>query len=104
MTDGQAGVEVADAGALPATVRVIEVPAVSEARDALLQAIGREAEHVADKSAGQAAAALEQLARAYALVISGATPGSSVPGTSVGLVPVQTRAEFPISLIMGSEG
>ncbi|MFE2864910.1 hypothetical protein [Embleya sp. NPDC059259] len=42
--------------------------AAAEARDRLLRAIGREAQHVADTSAGEASTALAELARAYALV------------------------------------
>ncbi|MFF4104366.1 hypothetical protein [Streptomyces sp. NPDC001903] len=41
--------------------------AVTNARDALLAAIGQEAQLVKEKSAGQASAALVELARAYAL-------------------------------------
>ncbi|MFF2902695.1 hypothetical protein [Streptomyces sp. NPDC057966] len=44
-----------------------EVPAAAAARDKLLAAIGAEAQRVAEKSAGEASAALVQLARAYAL-------------------------------------
>lgn len=47
---------------------VTEQPAVADSRDILVQAIGAEAQHVADTFPGQVAAALEQLARAYALV------------------------------------
>ncbi|WP_327251467.1 hypothetical protein [Streptomyces sp. NBC_01244] len=49
-------------------VQVVQPPAETEARDALLRAISQEAQYVAEKSAGQAAAALVELARAYALV------------------------------------
>ncbi|MFE7267961.1 hypothetical protein ACFU9B_39135 [Streptomyces sp. NPDC057592] len=44
-----------------------EVPAAADARDKLLAAIGAEAQRVAEKSAGEASAALVQLAHAYAL-------------------------------------
>ncbi|MGW8782587.1 hypothetical protein ACWGNM_31615 [Streptomyces sp. NPDC055796] len=55
---------------IPAEITVTEVPAETEARDALLAAIGREAQIVADKSAGQASAALGELGRAYAVTTS----------------------------------
>ncbi|MFF4104353.1 hypothetical protein [Streptomyces sp. NPDC001903] len=59
---------------IPAAVTVTEVPAAADARDALLRAIGAEAQLVVEKSAGQAASALVELARAYALVASPAVP------------------------------
>lgn len=58
---------------IPATIRVIELPSAMDARDKLLAAIGQEAQHVADKYAGQASAALGELARAYAVVAAGPT-------------------------------
>ncbi|MEZ7129053.1 hypothetical protein ACBR40_27295 [Nonomuraea sp. AD125B] len=58
---------------IPAVIKVREVPAAAEAREKLLQAIAAEAQAVTAKSPGQASAALEELARAYALVTSGAT-------------------------------
>ncbi|MFE2870952.1 hypothetical protein [Embleya sp. NPDC059259] len=65
---------------IPATVTVVtEVPAASDARDALLRAIGAEAQLVAEKSAGQASTALVELAHAYALVIAGAPTGEAGP-------------------------
>ncbi|MFI6984153.1 hypothetical protein ACIBSV_36900 [Embleya sp. NPDC050154] len=46
-----------------------ELPtAATEARDQLLRAIGREAEHLAATQPGQASAPLAELARAYAQV------------------------------------
>ncbi|MFF3129858.1 hypothetical protein ACFVRD_48700 [Streptomyces sp. NPDC057908] len=53
-------------GPLPITVPP-ETPAAADARDKLLEAIGREAQFVAENSAGRASATLEQLARAYAI-------------------------------------
>ncbi|MFD9593717.1 hypothetical protein ACFWA9_13305 [Kitasatospora sp. NPDC059973] len=53
---------------IPAVIQVQASPAATEARDALLAAIGAEAQLVVEKSAGQASAALVELARAYALV------------------------------------
>ncbi|MFE2864909.1 hypothetical protein [Embleya sp. NPDC059259] len=50
-----------------------EPAAATEARDRLLRAIGREAEHVADTQPGQASKALAELAHAYALVAAHAT-------------------------------
>ncbi|MEV8349080.1 hypothetical protein ACFVTT_15510 [Streptomyces niveus] len=67
---------------IPATISVTEVPAAADARNKLLAAIGAEAQHVADKSAGQAATALEALARAYALVTSGTAAVAPVAGRS----------------------
>ncbi|GGU67152.1 hypothetical protein [Streptomyces lavendofoliae] len=66
---------VADEGIqqIPASISASRTPAASEARDALLQAIAAEAQLVADKSAGHASTALEQLARAYALVAADPT-------------------------------
>ncbi|MCM6776733.1 hypothetical protein NDR87_22375 [Nocardia sp. CDC159] len=45
-------------------------PAAAAARERLLQAIGREADAVADLQPGNAAGALAELARAYALITS----------------------------------
>ncbi|MGW8782591.1 hypothetical protein ACWGNM_31635 [Streptomyces sp. NPDC055796] len=42
---------------IPATITVTDVPAAADARGALLRAIGREAEHVEERFAGQASAA-----------------------------------------------
>jgi hypothetical protein len=81
MSDEQATPEVTDMGTIPATVTVTENPATTDTRDALLKAIGQEAQYVADKSAGQASAALEQLARAYVLVTAGT---ASETATSAG--------------------
>ncbi|MGQ4417906.1 hypothetical protein ACN6LA_004331 [Streptomyces sp. SAS_269] len=73
-----------------AVLKVREVPAAIEARDALLTAITRETAAVVDKEPGAAAAALLQLAQAYAALST-----SSVPLTSDGasaMTPVQGRA------------
>ncbi|MGG8410568.1 hypothetical protein ACM614_30460 [Streptomyces sp. 12297] len=64
---------------IPAVIQVVQPPAVTDARDALLAAIGKEAQQLADQSAGQASGALVELARAYALVALGA---SAVAGTT----------------------
>ncbi|MFI5780328.1 hypothetical protein [Nocardia sp. NPDC051570] len=83
MSDEQAAPEATDLGEIPSTITVSETPAATDARDMLLQAIGQEARHIAEKSAGQASTALEVLARAYALVVSSpvtvALPGTSTP-------------------------
>ncbi|MFD9523383.1 hypothetical protein [Streptomyces sp. NPDC059979] len=71
---------------IPAVVQIQESPAAAEARDKLLAAIGAEAQHVAEKSPGQASTALEQLARAYALI--------ATPPTSPGVLPVTTRSSL----------
>ncbi|MFG2895189.1 hypothetical protein [Streptomyces sp. NPDC048248] len=68
---------------LPLVVQV-QPPAVADARDALLRAIGQEAQHVADKYAGQASQALGELARAYALVLfDPGTAATDQPGVAV---------------------
>ncbi|MEU6012544.1 hypothetical protein ABZ826_00360 [Streptomyces sp. NPDC047515] len=58
---------------IPAVIRLREVPAAAEARESLLQAIAAEARAVTAKHPGQASGALEELARAYALVTTGVT-------------------------------
>jgi hypothetical protein len=76
---------------------VINIPAAVEARDNLLQAIAREAQHVANRGTGQASTVLVELARAYALVTTGATEAGEVPPPV--LVPqaqVSSRAEWGI--------
>ncbi|WP_406187881.1 hypothetical protein [Streptomyces sp. NBC_01006] len=64
---------------IPIVMSVTELPAVADARDALLRAIGQEAQNATDKFPGQASKALEELARAYALVTTDTT---SVAGTT----------------------
>ncbi|MGW7099680.1 hypothetical protein [Streptomyces sp. NPDC054838] len=64
---------------VPLVIPVKVVPAAAEARDALLQAIGKEAEHLAERSQGQASKALEELARAYALVMCDPTTATAGP-------------------------
>ncbi|MFD9593713.1 hypothetical protein ACFWA9_13280 [Kitasatospora sp. NPDC059973] len=62
-------------------VQVTESPAAAEARDKLLAAIGREAEHVPAANPGQASSALVELARAYVLVTGGSAADDDVkPG------------------------
>ncbi|MFJ7148910.1 hypothetical protein ACIQVT_11990 [Streptomyces sp. NPDC100445] len=56
---------------IPTVISVTEVPAATDTRDILLQAIGAEARIVADKLPGQASKALADLAHAYALVTAG---------------------------------
>lgn len=73
-----------------AVVKVREVPAAIEAREALLTAIAQEARTVVDKQPGGGAAALFQLAQAYAALST-----SSVPVTTDGssaTTPVQGRS------------
>ncbi|QEV16184.1 hypothetical protein [Streptomyces alboniger] len=55
---------------IPAQITVTKPPAVTDSRNKLLAAMGAEAQYAAEKSAGQAPAALVELARAYALVTS----------------------------------
>ncbi|WP_406719065.1 hypothetical protein OHA53_34905 [Streptomyces althioticus] len=71
-------------------LKVREVPAAVEARQALLTAIAQEAKTAVDKHPGQAAATLLQLAQAYAALTT-----TSVPVTTDGssaVTPVQGRA------------
>ncbi|GGU67023.1 hypothetical protein [Streptomyces lavendofoliae] len=75
MSDEHGGIQVTESVEIPALHNVTDVPAAAEARDALLRAIGQEARHVADKSAGHASTALVELARAYTLVTGGVAPG-----------------------------
>ncbi len=75
---------------IPAVIRVREVPAAAEAREKLLQAIAAEAEAIMNKSQRQASTALEELARAYALVTSGAT--AVAPAAETTAVQLQSRA------------
>nr|BFD89204.1 hypothetical protein KitaXyl93_05640 [Kitasatospora sp. Xyl93] len=71
-------------GPAPITVAP-ESPAVAEARDALLAAIGAEAQNLAEQFPGQASAQLAELARAYTLTTRGYWATSSAyrfaPGT-----------------------
>lgn len=62
---------------IPTVIQLVPVPAAADARDALLAAIGAEARIVAEKSSGQASAALAELARAYALVTTGTTAAAA---------------------------
>ncbi|MBA9043321.1 MULTISPECIES: hypothetical protein [Streptomyces] len=71
-------------------IKVREVPAAVEAREALLTAITREAQTVVDKHPGGAAAALVQLAQAYAALSTTGVPVTT-DGSSV-LTPFQGRA------------
>ncbi|MFD6158383.1 hypothetical protein ACFWF7_33225 [Nocardia sp. NPDC060256] len=90
MSDEQATPEVTDLGEIPAAT-VIETPAATDTRDKLLQAIGQEAQRVAENSAGQAATALETLARAYTLVSAGPAVASRIER---GIVRVQDPLEI----------
>ncbi|MFI5778260.1 hypothetical protein [Nocardia sp. NPDC051570] len=83
MSDEQATPEVAaeDAGIqqIPATaIQAVQDPTATVAREKLLGAIGREADYLADNQAGQASTALEELARAYALLVTGPTAVAAV--------------------------
>jgi hypothetical protein len=73
---------------VPLVVQVQEGAGVSDARRQLLQAISREAQQVTDTQAGQASAALEQLARAFALV---ATPAPVLTPSAAGAVSPEDR-------------
>ncbi|GAA3107573.1 hypothetical protein [Streptosporangium carneum] len=75
---------------IPAVITVREVPAAAEARDALLKAITAQANAIADGHQGQASTAVEELARAYALVTSGATAVAPTGETTT--IPLQSRA------------
>lgn len=79
---------------IPASViRVTQPPAVADARDQLLRAIGQEAQHVADTNPGQASTALEALARAYALITT-----STNAHTSSGGIPPLAGRSAPLTL------
>jgi hypothetical protein len=69
-------------------IKVREVPAAAEAREKWLQAIATEAHEIMDKRTGQASAALEELAHAYAVVTSAST--AVTPSSEI--IPIQTRA------------
>ncbi|MER0484600.1 hypothetical protein ABR737_40815 [Streptomyces sp. Edi2] len=74
----------------PPVITVREVPAAADAREALLKAIAAEAQAVTDQQAGQAAPALETLARAYALLTASATAAAPVGETTT--IPLMNRA------------
>ncbi|MFJ9281414.1 hypothetical protein HS99_0014650 [Kitasatospora aureofaciens] len=80
----------AESGQPPTAVKVREVPAAIEAREALLAAIAQEARTVVDKQPGQASSALVELAQAYNLLATTSVPVTT-DGTSA-LTPVQSRA------------
>ncbi|MGH4010307.1 MAG: hypothetical protein ACRDTH_19470 [Pseudonocardiaceae bacterium] len=80
----------AESGQPPTVVKVREVPAAIEAREALLVAITQETRTVVDKHPGQASSALVELAQAYALLATTSTPVATTGGSV--LVPVQGRA------------
>jgi hypothetical protein len=100
MTTGENAVpveETQDSGIqqVPLVFGVQETPGVGEAREQLLQAIAREAQHVTDKQAGNASGPLEQLARAYALVTQPAVALPQPAGESAA-VPISSRAEWGV--------
>lgn len=66
-----AGAENNEVRQIPAVIQVTQSPAVTDARDKLLEAISREALLVVEKVPGQASKALLELAHAYALVTTG---------------------------------
>ncbi|MFJ7063745.1 hypothetical protein ACIQVA_39960 [Streptomyces microflavus] len=75
MSENEVTPEATDVGEIPSQSTETESPTAAVARERLVEAIGREAVFLADQRAGQAAAGLETLARAFALVSS---PGSAV--------------------------
>jgi hypothetical protein len=77
-------------GQSPTVVKVREVPAAIEAREALLTAIALEARTVVDKQPGHASGALLELTQAYALLATASVPVATDGGSA--LVPVQGRA------------
>ncbi|MGW9205658.1 hypothetical protein ACWGR4_01540 [Embleya sp. NPDC055664] len=83
---------------IPATLAVEGVSAVTEARDKLLQAIGTEAQVVAEKSPGQASTALEGLARAFALVTRGVEIQFADAGGAAVRTPISLDIRPPISM------
>lgn len=63
---------------IPLVMATHELPAAAtDARDKLLAAIAAEAQEISSKHPGQGSTALEELARAYALVTS--TPAATTP-------------------------
>lgn len=74
----------------PTVLKLREVPAAIEARDALLTAIAQESRAVVDKQPAQASAALLQLAQAYVLLSNTTVPAGPDGGSA--LAPVQSRS------------
>ncbi|MGB7797606.1 MAG: hypothetical protein WA731_22690 [Pseudonocardiaceae bacterium] len=79
-----------ESGQPPTTVKVREVPAAIEAREALLVAIAQETRTVVDKHPGRASSALVELAQAYALLATTSAPVATDGSSAV--VPLQGRA------------
>lgn len=75
---------------VPTVIRVTEPPASRDARDALLQAIATAAERAGAENAGQAAGALLELARAYAIVTS--TARDSITAAAASHAPIAARS------------
>lgn len=78
---------------IPTVIRVTEPPASRDARDALLQAIATTAEHVGAENAGQAAGALLELARAYAIVTATAKDSITAAAASHATTAATTARE-----------
>ncbi|MFD9634969.1 hypothetical protein [Streptomyces violascens] len=85
----------------PATITVSKAPAVANARDQLLAAIGAEAEFVAAHSPGHTAAVLAELARAYALVTADlAAVATPLPATGRALQVVSQDSKNDATLLV----
>lgn len=80
---------------IPASViRVTQPATVTDARDQLLAAIGSEAQHLVDTQAGQAAAALESLARAYALIATSTTTTAADAATAQAMPAARSSNDY----------
>ncbi|MFD7597231.1 hypothetical protein ACFV6D_29890 [Kitasatospora sp. NPDC059812] len=77
-----------EAWQIPNSIQATPMAGPVSARDRLLETIVREAQQVADKHAGEAATALEALARAFALV-------ASPTGQPSPVVPTIGRRDIP---------
>lgn len=72
-------------------------PSAAVTREKLLVAIGREADYIADNPTGQASKALEELARAFAIVSSPATIRTPTAGETRAVPPITSRAEWGVN-------
>lgn len=79
-----------ESGQPPTIVKLREVPAAIEAREAILVAIAQETRTVVDKQPGRASSALVELAQAYALLATTSAPVATDGGSAV--VPLQGRS------------
>lgn len=90
VTEPAKGPADADVPQIPNVISVREVPAAADAREALLKAIATEAQALTAQHTGQAAPALETLARAYAAVTGSTTVVAPASEATTG--PIMSRA------------